>query len=105
MNAKFTDGRKPALNPDWINTLVRSANAPDGMTVSPEETPASHRRQPASTPTQTLNEISAREARATYAPPYVDTCTRDGTEVPETPNRQVELQHPGTTAVNQGELD
>lgn len=38
---KFVDGRMPVLNPDWIDLLIRSANMPDGMTVSPEPLPAS----------------------------------------------------------------
>jgi hypothetical protein len=37
---KFTDQRRPTLNPAWVEALVRAANTPEGMSALPEPLPA-----------------------------------------------------------------
>jgi len=36
----FTSPQKRLLNPDWIEVLMRAANTPDGLVLTPEPRPA-----------------------------------------------------------------
>lgn len=36
LSYKFTSSRSPQLNPKWTETLLHSANSPDGLLITPE---------------------------------------------------------------------